>query len=123
MKFDEMLNRVTGISSPVFGVSWSPPELERNIARRVIAFLEDRRVLYDPFRIEIPEHCVTSVVEIRKFLTDELMQLDSEKEITQTVRAMRSACRKFLQRVGADVDIIRFGSYRNHWASWVFHDA
>jgi hypothetical protein len=30
------------------GVSWQPTDLEVSAARRVIAFLEDRRVLYAP---------------------------------------------------------------------------
>jgi hypothetical protein len=29
-------------------VSWSPARLDRDVAREVITFLEDRRVLYDP---------------------------------------------------------------------------
>jgi hypothetical protein len=45
MKLVEITSRLTGISCPVFGVSWTPPEPERAIARRVIAFLENRRVL------------------------------------------------------------------------------
>jgi hypothetical protein len=40
----KILSRLTGFSVPVFGVSWSPPEAERAVARRVIASLEDRRV-------------------------------------------------------------------------------
>ena len=44
MKFREITSRLTGISSPIFGVSWNPPPAEVTIARRAIAFLEDRRV-------------------------------------------------------------------------------
>lgn len=123
MKFAELLNRLTGISTPIFGISWNPPEIDRDIARRVITYLEDRRVLYDPYDIETPHYCVISVIEIREYLTNELMALDGDKDIAQNLRAMRSACRKFLQRVGADEDIVRFGNTRNHWASWVFGDA
>lgn len=98
MKFKEVLTRLTGISCPVFGVSWNPPEAEIAVARRVLAFLEDRRVLYRPFDMEVPRHCVDSVVEIRKFLTDEIAKLDKSKEIAQSLRGMRAACRKFLDQ-------------------------
>jgi hypothetical protein len=48
MKFSEIANRLTGISTPFGGASWKPAEMEIEGARRVIAFLEDRRVLYEP---------------------------------------------------------------------------
>ncbi|MDE2346796.1 MAG: hypothetical protein KGL13_10065, partial [Gammaproteobacteria bacterium] len=65
MKFKDIAARLTGISSPIFGVSWKPPETERSVAKRVIAFLEDRRVLYSPSEMEVPDHCVESVLDIR----------------------------------------------------------
>ncbi len=40
----ETARRVTGISTPVFGVSWSDPgPSETEIVRRFLMFLEDRR--------------------------------------------------------------------------------
>lgn len=45
MRFKEMLSRLTGISVPVFGVSWNPPEADCAVGKRAVAFLEDRRVL------------------------------------------------------------------------------
>ncbi len=41
----------------------------------MIAFLEDRRVLYVPDELEVPSHCVQSVIEIRRCLTEELFRL------------------------------------------------
>jgi hypothetical protein len=96
MKLKEVLTRLTGVSCPVFGVSWNPPEAESAVARRVLAYLEDRRVLYRPFDMEVPQQCVESVVEIRRFLTDEIAKLDSGSDIAQTLRGMRAACREFL---------------------------
>ncbi len=58
MRFKEILSRLTGISVPVFGVSWNPPEADGAVVKRVVAFLEDRRVLYAPSEMEVPEHCV-----------------------------------------------------------------
>lgn len=58
MRFKEILSRLTGISVPVFGVSWNPPEADCAVGKRAVAFLEDRRVLYAPSKMEVPEHCV-----------------------------------------------------------------
>jgi hypothetical protein len=123
MRFSDLIRRINGISSPIFGVSWNPTEADRDIARRIIAFMEDRRVLYAPWDMEIPRACVESVNSIRGFLTHELMSLDSNKEIAEHLRAMRSACRKFLDRVERDIAILDFGHYRSHWSNWIFTDA
>ena len=125
MKFEEIINRLTGISCPVFGISWNPPETDRSIAKRAITFLEDRRVLYTPSEIEIPDHCVQSIVRIREFLTNELATVDVKSEISESFRAMRSACRKFLNTVQAESDgrIVRFANSAGHYASWEFNQA
>jgi len=124
MNFREIASRLTGISSPVFGVSWNPPESDRAIVRRVIAYFEDRRVLYVPSEAEVPEHCVHSVLEIRRFLTVELGSLSSGSQIAQALSAMRAACRKFLDTVQADKGrIILHGFDRSHYASWIFLSA
>ncbi len=60
MRFEEVIKRVTGISCPFFGISWQPPEARRAVARRVLTFLEDRRVLYAPTELEVPDHCIES---------------------------------------------------------------
>ena len=123
MKFSEIANRLTGISTPFGGASWQPAEMEIAAGRRVIAFLEDRRVLYEPSEMEVPSHCVHSVIEIRHRLSDELGKLDSSSELAASLRAMRAACRKFLERVGTDG---RDGVHHaNGWGfhSWTFGSA
>jgi hypothetical protein len=124
MKFSEIANRLTGISTPLGGVSWQPTDLEVSAARRVIAFLEDRRVLYAPDSLEVPEHCVHSVLEIRRFLSNELGKLETGSEFAASLRAMRAACRKFLDRVGTDGrEVILYADHYNNWASWTFYSA
>lgn len=121
MKFREIAARLTGISTPVFGVSWNPADSEVAVARRVITYLEDRRVLYVPSEVEIPHHCVESVLQIREFLTHELGGLTSDGQLSRSLAAMRAVCRKFLQTVQQDDNrIVRFGADRSHYASWVF---
>jgi len=90
MKFKETFARLTGISVPFFGVQWRPPEADRAVAKRVIALLEDRRVLYAPSEMEVPEHCVHSVIEIRSFLTRELGKLESTSELASNLRVLRA---------------------------------
>jgi hypothetical protein len=84
--------------------------LEVSAARRVITFLEDRRVLYAPDSLEVPSHCVHSVLEIRHFLSAELGKLGGNSELAASLRAMRAACRKFLDRVGSrdGRDVVRY---------------
>ena len=123
MKFSEIVNRLTGISTPFGGASWQPAEMEIAAGRRVIAFLEDRRVLYEPSELEVPSHCVHSVIEIRHRFSDELGKLDSGSELAASLWAMRAACRKFLERVGTDG---RDGIHpANGWGfhSWTFGSA
>ena len=124
MKFKEIVSRLTGISCPIFGASWNPPEPDVTTARRIITFLEDRRVLYAPSEVEIPEHCVHSIIEIRQFLTEELSKADLSNELANNLRALRAACRKFLNRVQAgEREIIHFANHFGHFASWEFMDA
>jgi len=124
VRFKEVLSRITGISSPVFGVSWTAPEAERAVARRVIAVLEDKRVLYVDSELEVPRHCVEAILQIREALTRELGALESSTEIAQSLRAMRLACRKFLDVIGpSDGPYQKHGGERGHYASWTFNAA
>jgi hypothetical protein len=96
MKFTEIIARLNGVSCPVFGVSWTPSAPDVFVARRIIRFLEDRRVLYNDFAWEVPDQCIQSALEIRKFLTTELGNLKDGSELASPMRSMRAACRKFL---------------------------
>lgn len=124
MKFSEIISRLNGISTPVGGVSWTPPQSDVEIARRVLVFLEDRRVLYSPYEVEMPEHCVASVLEIRRFLTDQLASGIGD-DLSGPLRAMRAACRKFVGDV--DDDRLRrdrwHGPYRGGVGGWEFQQA
>jgi len=75
MTFKEIVSRITGFSFPLFGVSWNPSKPEIEVARKVITFLEDRRVLFIVYELESPSHCAESIVKIREFLTEQLFNL------------------------------------------------
>ena len=98
MRLKEILSRLAGLNLGP-GAQWNPPEIELSKARRVLTQLEDRRVLYNPSSLEVPEHCVESVIEIRRLLSTELGGLEVGSTLANSLRAMRAACRKFLDHV------------------------
>ena len=99
LSFREIADRITGFSTPLFGVSWNPPKLEVQSAKQIVTYLEDRRALYNPYDLEVADHVIQSVVEIRHRLTQELEQLDRSTALAQSLSDMRTVCRKFLNTV------------------------
>jgi len=89
------LRHLTGISCPIFGISWTPPEDERQLARQYLAFLEDRRVLFDDYCNEDKKHVDLSIIEIRKETTT-LIGKRLSAEAQDSLRAIRAACRDYL---------------------------
>jgi hypothetical protein len=98
VRVSEILSRLTGISTPLGGVSWKPATPDVEVARSALIFLEDRRVLYNPTQIEFGPYCVQSVLEIRQFLTDVLSKQGIGDALAEHLRVMRAACGGFLDR-------------------------
>lgn len=94
--FGDIARRITGFTLPVFGVSWNPPESERKVVREVLIFLEDRRALYNDFAHEINHEVAESVLAIRQELTGALKRLPDSSAAVPCLRAMRAACREYL---------------------------
>ena len=124
MRFSQIASRLTGISTPIFGVSWNPPQSDVEAVRRTLVFLEDRRVLYAADEAEVPEHCIESVLRIREFLTEELGRGGVPDDISGSLRAMRAACRKFLDATDLDqLGYERRSSQMIGAAGWRFNQA
>lgn len=123
MKFAELVSRLTGISCPVFGISWNPVDTERSIARRIIIFLEARRVLYSAYECESVCPCINSVVEIRNYLTSELQSIDEQAKLNLYVRAMRIACNKFLTKCPDEKDFRCYACRPDNIHNWIFISA
>jgi hypothetical protein len=104
MKFTEIASRLNGLTLGIFGAQWVAKPSDTEIARRVIRFLEDRRILYNDCAHEEPAHCVESVLEIRRVLTQEIGNLGENSDLLVPLRAMRAACRKFLDDMQWDND-------------------
>jgi len=120
LTFKEIVSRLTGFSIPIFGISWQPDELEIKIAKRIITALEDRRVLFSPYELEVPRHCISSVLEIRKLLTDEIGKVSQKDELYNDLQILRAACRKFLDEIHPiERDLDGFQSFLTV-SGWIF---
>lgn len=88
--------RVTGISTPLGGLQWADPgPSDGEIVRRLLVFLEDRRVLYNAAHLEGTSQVAYSLGEIRKACTEALQALAPAAFATTPIRAVREACRRF----------------------------
>jgi hypothetical protein len=99
LKGKGIVSRLTGISTPIGGISWIPPADERDKAKRLLTFLEDRRALYHPYNMEVGDYVVQSILEIRERLTSDLEDVNKSSFLGETLTAMRATCRKFLDKV------------------------
>lgn len=99
-----MASRLSGFSTPIFGVQWEPPKVDVDVAFEILTHLENCRVLYYPYDAEDRNHVVQSVLQIRRVLNDAIAAGGLRGELSDHLRAMRSACIRFLDAVGVDPD-------------------
>jgi hypothetical protein len=85
---------------PWFSAQWKKKKSDKKIAQTVIIFLEDRRVIFGQWTGEVPEHCITSVFEIRAFLREQLLIEDMGDGVGDVLRLMLAVCRRFIDAAG-----------------------
>ncbi len=96
-KGGQLAARLIGISTPVGGVSWNPPEKELKRAKRVLIHLAEQPALWDPYDIAIGSFVAQSIIDLRERLTRDLAGLSADSVLQEGLRAMRAACRMFLE--------------------------
>ena len=90
LKGIQLAKRLTGISTPIGGISWNPPVDERDIAKQLLVFLEDRRVLFMPYDMEVEPYVMDSIIEIRQRLTKALELISRSSVLGESIAAMRA---------------------------------
>lgn len=95
-----MRYELTGVSIPMGGIQWQKTTGDREVARTVVTFLEDRRLLFGDRHVEDEGHCVASALEIRAFLTEQITSSKPGRELEGCLRSMRGACRRFIDAGG-----------------------
>lgn len=94
--------KVSGGSFTVLGIglNWERTPGDEAVARAVVIFLEDRRVLFGDRHMEDEDHCISSAQQSRSFLTVQITSASPGKPLEATLKAMRAAFRQFMERGG-----------------------
>jgi hypothetical protein len=101
---------------------WVPSE--RDLAVEIVKELENRRVLYNDYELEVPTWVVESVLQMRNVFHDKLLAVRDEGALANHIRSMRAACRKFLDVVGDGPHrIIIKNAFQGGPESWTFFTA
>ncbi len=96
--------RLTGITAGPVGAQWERHDDDREIARRVLNLLADRRLLWKDFSREIEEHCVQSANRVREELGKHLDHPDIGAELAERLLEMQRTFREFVDQVGPEPD-------------------
>jgi hypothetical protein len=107
------ITSVGGGNAAISGsVGWEWIPSDQDLARRIVLFLEDRRVLYATEGREDFEACRRSAHEIRSILTLELMNTSAGGHLEATLKRMRAASRAFVDAAGMkSTNFKKDGSY------------
>lgn len=92
--------RLTGATLGTVGAQWDRKDDDREIARRVLNMLGDRRVLWKDFTLEVEEHCVASAIEIRRELGRHLDNPEITDALAARLRLLQSLFRSFIDEIG-----------------------
>ena len=65
-----MKHELNGISLPFGGISWDNNTTAKDRFRYLLLFLESKRILTNPFYMELKDECIESVLEIKHALVD-----------------------------------------------------
>lgn len=94
--------RVSGGTFTILGLGlrWDRTPGDEAVARSVVIFLEDRRLLFGERHVEDEAHCVASALACRSFLTSQISAAIPDEPLEVTLKAMRAAFRQFVERAG-----------------------
>ena len=100
--------RPLGFTLPLgIGFQWEFVESDKDIARKAIIFLENRRLLFGERHSGDERHCLLSAIQIRDRLTDLIPSAHDGGGVEQCLREIRAACIQFVNRAGLEAENFR----------------
>lgn len=105
--------RLTGITIGPASGQWERKDDDREIARRVVNLLADRRMLWKDFSREVEEHCVQSANEVRRSLGAHMDNPEISRHLAERVSLLQLLFRSFVD----DLEHDGVDSWRYRWSS------
>ena len=81
-------------------MQWEFVPGDKQLARKAIIYLENRRLLFGRRHMEDEMECVRSAVQIRNYLTKLIPSAKPGGGVDNSLRAMRAACLSFVNAAG-----------------------
>jgi len=100
--------RLTGISTPFGGASWEYTKTTKERIKALFSFLESRRLLTNPWYLEVVSQCVESALEIRSALVSITSDDNFSKEDRFVITNMIDASNKFLDDLNKIQEIVPY---------------
>lgn len=98
--------RFTGFSTPFGGASWEYTESIKERVKMLFSFLESRRLLTNPWYLEVVPQCVESALEIRNALAKITTGIKFPNEDRFVISNMIDASNKFLDDLNKIQEIV-----------------
>ena|SRR3989442_1382658 len=95
LSITEFLRRLSGISTPIFGISWTPPSEERQLVNGLLQQLGDRRLIRKYHGGFEYRAVIVSLEKMRSDATQALSQLSPEAACRPTIENLRTALHLF----------------------------
>ena len=119
-----MKYRLTGINVPFGGLSWDKNTTAKDRFQYLMIYLESKRILVNPCKMELKNECIQSALEIKHTLTEIVKDAVFEQEDLEIVRSMIVSCNDFLNATrGDDIPHLIYKLDGTHWANSRFDDA
>jgi hypothetical protein len=106
-KLIRMGYRLTGLSAFNFGAQWERVAGDEEVARRIMIFMADRRLLFGDRHDGDELECLHSSVKIRDHLTNQIVEAKPGRTLEQKLTLLREAARRFADRAGPNASKFR----------------
>jgi hypothetical protein len=94
--------------------------LEMELAKSLIDFFDDRRVIFELFELERPSYALHSVNTIRAELNTVRKQLGQDNALYKKVEQMQKACKTFMTELSlVELDTLKYNPSDPDWVKFV----
>ena len=109
--------RITGVSTPIGGISWEFTETKKKGIKDLFLFLESKRILVNPKEMEVKEWSEQSVIEIKNKLVSIATEYEYSQNTMECFKMMIDTCNIFLDNMH-QVNISGI-IYKNQKGDWI----